>query len=64
MEKAIKEKCERSAIALKGNQSLRKLMQLAVDQGWLTDTDYCEHLADWLPKLRNLAVSGGIDKAP
>lgn len=58
VEKAIKEKCERSAIALKGNEGLRKLMQLAVDQGWLTDTDYYEHLAGWLPKLRNLSAHG------
>ena len=58
METAIKEKCERSAIALKGNEGLRKLMQLVVNQGWLTDTDYYEHLADWLPKLRNLSAHG------
>lgn len=58
VEKAIKEKCERSAIALKGNQGLRKLMWLAVDQGWLTNADNCERLADWLPKLRNLSAHG------
>ena len=94
VEKAIKEKCERSAIALKGNQDLRKRMWLTVDRGWLTnadfkfaikaarletapsadpdhpptvhstpryaptDTDYCEHLAEWLPRHRNFGAYG------
>lgn len=94
VEKAIKERCARSAIPLKDHRGLRKLLQLAIDQRWLTnadfqhalelkreemtfsaddghpptfhstplydpaDTDYCERLADSLPKLRNFSAHG------
>lgn len=40
VEKAIKERCARSAIPLKDHQGLRALLQLAIHQGWLTNADF------------------------
>ena len=94
IENAIKEKCSRCGVALKGHRGLSKLLKVSIRKGWITnadfgfalewtherivptaapnrlpalrpepryfptDTDFCEHLAETLPRVRNMGAHG------
>ena len=60
IEKAIKEKCDISGVSRKEHKGLRKLLELAIDQGWLTNAAF----PFALEQTRAEIVSNAIDPEP
>ena len=40
IEKAIREKCQRSGLTLQGHEGLKRLLKISIQEGWITNTDF------------------------